>query len=121
MDQEKELLARAKAPTAEAMRLHPFYRGKVEISLKSPVRNSSDFAIWYTPGVAGPCEAIAGDKEQVYRYTNKGNCVAVVSDGTRVLGLGDICLLYTSPHRRRRRPTLFHSYRANNQVFSLFR
>ncbi|MFY9504359.1 MAG: NADP-dependent malic enzyme [Dethiobacteria bacterium] len=90
MDQEKELLARAKAPTAEAMRLHPFYRGKVEISLKSPVRNSGDFAIWYTPGVAGPCEAIAGDKEQVYRYTNKGNCVAVVSDGTRVLGLGDI-------------------------------
>ena len=90
MDQEKELLARAEAPTAEAMRLHPFYRGKVEISLKSPVRSSDDFAIWYTPGVAGPCRAIAGDREQVYNHTNKGNFVAVVSDGTRVLGLGNI-------------------------------
>ncbi len=90
MGEEKELLARAEAPAAEAMRLHPFYQGKVEISLKSPVRDSDDFAIWYTPGVAGPCRAIAAAKEEVYRYTNKGNTVAVVSDGTRVLGLGNI-------------------------------
>ena len=90
MDHEKKLLAQAEAPTAEAMRLHPFYQGKVELSLKSPVRSSDDFAIWYTPGVAGPCRAIAEDKEEVYRHTNKGNFVAIVSDGTRVLGLGNI-------------------------------
>lgn len=90
MDHEKELLAKAEAPTAEAMRLHPFYRGKVELSLKSPVRDLDDFAIWYTPGVAGPCRAIAEDREEVYRHTNKGNLVAIVSDGTRVLGLGNI-------------------------------
>ncbi len=49
-----------------------------------------DFAIWYTPGVAAPCRAIEKDPELVYEYTNKWNTVAVVSDGTRVLGLGDI-------------------------------
>lgn len=90
MDQEKELLARSEEPVARAMRLHPFYRGKVEIALKSPVRDAADFAVWYTPGVAGPCRAIAADREQVYRYTNRGNCVAIVSDGSRVLGLGNI-------------------------------
>ena len=90
MSEKEELLARAEAPVAEAMRLHPFYRGKVEIALKSPVRDSGDFAIWYTPGVAGPCRAIAAESAAVYRYTNKGNTVAIVSDGTRVLGLGDI-------------------------------
>ena len=72
------------------MKLHPFYRGKIEISLKSPVRDYSDFAIWYTPGVAATCQAIHANKEEVYRHTNKANFVAVVSDGTRVLGLGDI-------------------------------
>ncbi len=72
------------------MRLHPFYKGKVEVALKSPVRDVNDFAIWYTPGVAEPCKAIAKNKDDVYKYTNKGNFVAVVSDGTRVLGLGDI-------------------------------
>jgi malate dehydrogenase (oxaloacetate-decarboxylating) len=54
------------------------------------VRSFNDFAIWYTPGVAAPCRAIAEDPEKVYEYTNKWNTVAVVSDGTRVLGLGDI-------------------------------
>jgi malate dehydrogenase (oxaloacetate-decarboxylating) len=49
-----------------------------------------DFAILYTPGVAAPCQAIQKDKEKVYEYTNKGNTIAIVSDGTRVLGLGDI-------------------------------
>jgi len=87
---KEELLARAKKPGQDAMKLHPFYRGKVEVNLKSCVRGYEDFAIWYTPGVAEPCKAIAENKEEVYRYTNKGNFVAVVSDGTRVLGLGDI-------------------------------
>jgi malate dehydrogenase (oxaloacetate-decarboxylating) len=86
----EELLAKAKKPSADAMKLHPFYRGKVETTLKCCVRDFQDFAIWYTPGVAAPCRAIEKDPELVYEYTNKWNTVAVVSDGTRVLGLGDI-------------------------------
>ncbi len=86
----EELLAKAKKPSADAMILHPFYRGKVETTLKCTVRSFDDFAIWYTPGVAAPCRAIEKDPELVYEYTNKWNTVAVVSDGTRVLGLGDI-------------------------------
>jgi malate dehydrogenase (oxaloacetate-decarboxylating) len=85
-----ELLAKAQKPSADAMKLHPFYRGKVETVLKCTVRDFNDFAIWYTPGVAAPCRAIAEDPELVYEHTNKWNTVAVVSDGTRVLGLGDI-------------------------------
>ncbi|MGA2111145.1 MAG: NADP-dependent malic enzyme [Anaerolineales bacterium] len=86
----EEMLAKAKQPSADAMRLHPFYRGKVEVALKCPVRSFEDFAIWYTPGVAAPCKAIEQDPELVFEYTHKWNAVAVVSDGTRVLGLGDI-------------------------------
>ncbi|MDI6696731.1 MAG: NADP-dependent malic enzyme [Anaerolineales bacterium] len=86
----EELLAKAKKPSADAMKLHPFYRGKVETALKCCVRTFEDFAIWYTPGVAAPCRAIEKDPDLVYEYTNKWNTVAVVSDGTRVLGLGDI-------------------------------
>jgi malate dehydrogenase (oxaloacetate-decarboxylating) len=86
----EELLAKAKKPSADAMKLHPFYKGKVETTLKCCVRSFQDFAIWYTPGVAAPCRAIQADPELVYDYTNKWNTVAVVSDGTRVLGLGDI-------------------------------
>ena len=87
---KEELLAKAKKPAEDAMRMHPFYRGKVQTALKCPVRGLDDFAIWYTPGVAAPCRAIQQDQELAYEYTNKGNTVAVVSDGTRVLGLGDI-------------------------------
>jgi malate dehydrogenase (oxaloacetate-decarboxylating) len=86
----EELLAKAAQPSAEAMRLHPFYHGKVETTLKCSVRNFNDFAIWYTPGVAAPCKDIAANPEMVYEHTNKWNTVAVISDGTRVLGLGDI-------------------------------
>lgn len=89
MDKD-ELLKKAQKPAADAMELHPFYRGKLEVCLKSAVRDYNDFAIWYTPGVAAPCKAIHADRNEVYRHTNKGNFVAVVSDGTRVLGLGDI-------------------------------
>ena len=85
-----ELLAKAKKPSADALILHPFYRGKVETTLKCCVRDFNDFAIWYTPGVAAPCRSIVEDPDKVYEYTNKWNTVAVVSDGTRVLGLGDI-------------------------------
>jgi malate dehydrogenase (oxaloacetate-decarboxylating) len=86
----EELLARAKKPSADALRLHPFYRGKVETTLRCRVRDLDDFAIWYTPGVAAPCKAIAADPALVFDYTHKWNTIAVVSDGTRVLGLGDI-------------------------------
>ncbi len=86
----EELLAKAKKPAADAMRLHPFYHGKVQTALRCRVRDLDDFAIWYTPGVAAPCKAIQADPELVYEYTHKWNTVAIVSDGTRVLGLGDI-------------------------------
>ncbi len=86
----EELLARANAPAAEAMRLHPFYRGKIQAVPKCPVRSLDDFSIWYTPGVAAPCRAIEADPEQVFEHTNRGNSVAIVTDGTRVLGLGNI-------------------------------
>ena len=64
----EELLAKAKKPSADAMKLHPFYHGKVETALKCCVRDFNDFAIWYTPGVAAPCRAIAEDPELVYEY-----------------------------------------------------
>jgi len=86
----EELLAKAKKPAEDAMLLHPFYRGKMQTLPRCEVRDFDDFAIWYTPGVAEPCRAISADKEKVYDYTSKWNTVAVVSDGTRVLGLGDI-------------------------------
>lgn len=85
-----ELLAKAEQPSKDAMRLHPFYKGKIEVIPKCRIRDFNDFAIWYTPGVASPCMEIHKDKEKAYELTNKGNFVAVVSDGTRVLGLGDI-------------------------------
>ncbi len=85
-----ELLAKAEKPSAEAMRLHAFYRGKIGVTLKCRIRSFDDFAIWYTPGVAAVCKAIHQDRDKVYDYTNKWNFVAVISDGSRVLGLGDI-------------------------------
>ncbi|SDM23077.1 NAD(P)-dependent malic enzyme [Halarsenatibacter silvermanii] len=87
---EEELLAQAEEPAEKALEMHPFYQGKLEVSLKAPVRNYDDFAIWYTPGVAASCRKIAENTEEVYRQTNRGNMVAVVTNGTRVLGLGDI-------------------------------
>lgn len=86
----EELIAKAEKPGKDAMRLHPFYKGKVEVVPKCVVRSMDDFAIWYTPGVAKPCLDIKANPLRVYDHTNKGNIIAVVSDGTRVLGLGDI-------------------------------
>ncbi len=86
----EELIEKAKAPSKKAMELHPFYHGKIEVVPKCCVRDLKDFAIWYTPGVAQPCLDINKHPEAVWEHTNKGNMVAVVSDGTRVLGLGDI-------------------------------
>jgi malate dehydrogenase (oxaloacetate-decarboxylating) len=90
MAQDVKLLKRAYAPARLAMKYHPYYHGKIEISSKVPISSYDDFAIWYTPGVADPCREIQHDPEKVYDYTNKSNSVAIVTDGTRVLGLGDI-------------------------------
>ncbi|MHB9034944.1 MAG: NAD(P)-dependent malic enzyme [Anaerolineae bacterium] len=85
-----ERLAKANQPSTEALRLHPFYQGKIQVVAKCAIRGLDDFSIWYTPGVAAPCKAIEADPELVFEYTNRANSVAIVSDGTRVLGLGDI-------------------------------
>jgi len=85
-----ELLEKAKKPSSDALILHPFYKGKVEVIPKCCIRSFDDFAIWYTPGVAAPCKEIHKNPEKVYEHTNKWNYVAVASNGTRVLGLGDI-------------------------------
>ena len=77
-------------PAQEALRRHARHRGKVQVLPKCPIGDPADFAVWYTPGVAAPCRAIAAEPARVFDYTNKGNCIAIVSDGSRVLGLGDI-------------------------------
>ncbi len=86
----EELEAKAYKPMEDAKVLHPFYRGKIETTIKCCIRDFQDFGIWYTPGVSAPCLEIRDDPEKVYDYTNKWNTVAVISDGTRVLGMGDI-------------------------------
>jgi len=84
------LLKKAYEPARLAMIYHPFYEGKIEIVPKCAVWDFSAFAIWYTPGVAEPCKAINKDKDLSYIHTNRWNTVGAISDGTRVLGLGDI-------------------------------
>jgi len=86
----EQRLERAKIPGQKAPKMHAFYRGKVETTLKCAVTSYDDFGIWYTPGVAAPCREIHDDPAKVFDYTNKANAIAVVSDGSRVLGLGNI-------------------------------
>jgi len=86
----EENLKRANLPKETSAKYHPFYQGKIEVVSRVPVRSLDDFAIWYTPGVAQPCLEIKADPIKVWNLTNKWNQVAVVTDGTRVLGLGDI-------------------------------
>ena len=73
-----------------ALEMHEKHHGKIEVTSKVKVENRDDLSTAYTPGVAEPCRKIAQNKEDVYKYTSKGNMVAVVTDGTAVLGLGDI-------------------------------
>jgi malate dehydrogenase (oxaloacetate-decarboxylating) len=87
---KEELLAKAKKPAENAMIMHSFYRGKMQTVPRAVIRDIKDFAIWYTPGVAAPCKAIQADIDKAYEYTSKWNTIAIVSDGTRVLGLGNI-------------------------------
>ncbi|MGB8451406.1 MAG: malic enzyme-like NAD(P)-binding protein [Anaerocolumna sp.] len=74
----------------ESLKLHEKYMGKIELKSKVEVTTREDLSLAYTPGVAEPCRKIYENAENVYRYTSKGNLVAVVTDGTAVLGLGDI-------------------------------
>jgi malate dehydrogenase (oxaloacetate-decarboxylating) len=90
MPTKEELLAKAQKPAEESRRLHAYYKGKIQTFPKCPIRTVDDFALWYTPGVAAPCRDIQKTPGLVYDLTNKANSIAVVSDGTRVLGLGDI-------------------------------
>lgn len=86
----EERIALAKKPGQDAMKLHPFFKGKIQIAPKCVIRDVKDFAIWYTPGVAEPCKDIKANPEKVWEHTNRANTIAVFTDGTRVLGLGDI-------------------------------
>lgn len=74
----------------KAIRLHREWNGKLETTSKAPVKDREALAIAYTPGVAEPCKIIAEQPQEVYNYTIKANTVAVVSDGSAVLGLGNI-------------------------------
>jgi len=75
---------------AKSLALHKRLQGKVEITSRAKVNNAAELSLAYSPGVAEPCRRIAEDKELVYEYTGKGNMIAVVSDGSAVLGLGNI-------------------------------
>ncbi|KKB13138.1 malic enzyme [Devosia geojensis] len=81
-----------------ALYFHEFPKpGKLEITATKPLANTRDLALAYSPGVATPCEEIAANPQDVYRYTSKGNLVAVISNGTAVLGLGNIGALASKP------------------------
>lgn len=80
-----------------SLELHRRFKGKIAVVAKMPVRSKDDLATVYSPGVAEPCRAIAADPEAAYEYTIKGNTVAVVTDGTAVLGLGNIGPLAAIP------------------------
>lgn len=73
-----------------ALKQHEEWQGKLEIACRAKVKTPEDLAVAYTPGVAEPCLKISEDTDLSYKYTRRGNMVAVVTDGTAVLGLGDI-------------------------------
>ena len=75
---------------AESLKLHYEWKGKFEVALRSPLETADDLSLAYTPGVAQPCLEIQKDLSKSYELTRRGNLVAVVTDGTAVLGLGDI-------------------------------
>ena len=81
----------------KALKMHEEWNGKIETTAKAHVSSREDLAIAYTPGVAEPCKVIAQDPEAAYKYTMKANTVAVVSDGSAVLGLGNIGALAAMP------------------------
>ena len=82
---------------AASLELHATHKGKIEVASKVPVKTRDDLSTAYTPGVAEPCRAIAADSAAAYTYTAKGNAVAVISDGSAVLGLGNIGAAAAAP------------------------
>ncbi|HPL88908.1 MAG TPA: NAD-dependent malic enzyme, partial [Caldisericia bacterium] len=74
----------------ESLKLHHLHKGKIRVDVKDDLRSKHALSVWYTPGVAEPCRQIYRNPETVYDYTIKGNTIAVVTDGSRVLGLGNI-------------------------------
>lgn len=89
-EEVKKLIEKAKRPARLAPAYHKFYNGKVQVMPRCIVRDLHDFDIWYTPGVAEPCKLIKENKDLSFEYTSRWNYVAVVSDGSRILGLGNI-------------------------------
>jgi malate dehydrogenase (oxaloacetate-decarboxylating) len=87
---KEELLRRSKIPGINAIKMHKFYKGKMQTIPRCQIRDYNDFGVWYSPGVAAPSMEIFRNKDKIYDYTNKWNTIAVVSDGSRVLGLGNI-------------------------------
>ena len=83
------------------LEVHKELKGKITVKGKRDIKSLADLAILYTPGVAEPCKLIAKDKKLVYEYTMKGNTVAIVSDGTRVLGLDEISADLFEPSLRK--------------------
>ena len=90
-----------------SLKLHEECEGKLEVALKCPLENKDDLSTAYTPGVAEPCRKIHENPEDAYKYTLKQNTVAVVSDGTAVLGLGDIDVLKLRRSLRRNLISLY--------------
>ncbi len=86
----EQLKAKAQKPFADSLVLHDFYKGKYQTVPKCCIRDFNDFALWYTPGVAAPCKEIHANPEKSFIHTNRANTICVLTDGTRVLGLGDI-------------------------------
>ena len=84
----------------KALEKHGEWQGKISTELKMPLETRDDLSVAYTPGVAEPCRQIHKNPDDVYKYTWKGNTIAVVSDGTAVLGLGDIGALQNDVFRR---------------------
>jgi malate dehydrogenase (oxaloacetate-decarboxylating) len=87
---DNEQLDKAGRPARISSAMHRFYAGKMETVPRCQIRSMDDFSVWYSPGVAQPCLDIRKDPDLVYELTGKANTVAVISDGSRVLGLGDI-------------------------------
>jgi malic enzyme len=81
---KEELLAKANKPAEDAMKLHAFYRGKMQTVPRCHIRSFADFACYYSPGVAAPCRAIQADESRVNEFTGRWNTIAVVTDGTSV-------------------------------------
>src|SRR3569623_2739145 len=93
-----EIDAQLKARREAALHFHEFPKpGKLDIQPSKPLGNQRDLSLAYSPGVAAPCEVIAEEPEAVFKYTGKGNLVAVISNGTAVLGLGAIGALASKP------------------------